>query len=375
MKREIATGRVGYSGLAQGDGFSSDNAEDSARGYIAIEGGTVDITSDGDALAAQTDVLISGGELTLSSGGGSNSRVAADASAKGIKGLVSVAIDGGNITVDSADDAIHSNGTIVINGGTLVISSGDDAIHADATLQVNGGDITITDSYEGLESAVITVNGGNVHLTASDDGINVAGGADGSGMTAGPGRGGRPGGDMVGYSASSYLYVHGGYIVVNSGGDGLDANGNIVMTGGVVIVNGPTEQMNGPLDCVGTFNISGGLLVAVGSSGMAESPDATSSQYSLLLNLSSTLQAGALIHIRTGAGDEVLTFAPAKRIQSIAFSSPELKKGTTYEVYCGGSSTGTATDGLYEGGTYSAGTKYTSFTISSMVTPLGNARR
>ncbi len=360
---------------AGGDGLKSDNEEDPTRGYIWMQGGLVNITSAGDAIAAKTDVLVTGGELDLTAGGGNNGRIAADASAKGIKAVVSVNIDGGTLTVDSADDAIHSNGSITINGGTFVLSSGDDAIHADATLLVNGGQLTIDDSYEGLESAVITVNAGDIHLTASDDGINVSGGGDASGMTAGPGRGGGPGGDMVAYSANNWLYVNGGYIVVNAAGDGIDANGNIEMTGGVVIVNGPTEQMNGALDCVGSFNVNGGLLIAVGSSGMAESPDATSSQYSLLLNLNGTLQAGALIHIQSADGADILTFAPAKRIQSIVFSSPELKKGATYTVYYGGSSTGTAADGLYAGGTYSGGTRYTSLTLSGIVTTVGGLRR
>ena len=44
---------------------------------------------------------------------------------------------------------------------------------------------------------------------------------------------------------------------------------------GTVIANGPTNDGNGPLDYLGTFNISGGFLVAVGSSGMAQVPSAT----------------------------------------------------------------------------------------------------
>lgn len=44
-------------------------------------------------------------------------------------------------------------------------------------------------------------------------------------------------------------------------------------------------------------------------------------------------------------------------------------------VYYGGSSTGTATDGLYEGGAYSGGTKFTSLTVSGVVTKVGTAAR
>jgi hypothetical protein len=370
---------------AQGDGLKSDNEDDATRGYISIEAGVINITCGGDAIQAVTNVWISGGDLTIVSGGGSDSGIAADISAKGIKAGVNLRIDEGTFTINSADDALHSNGSLTINGGTFVISTGDDAIHADATLEVNGGQISITESYEGMESAVITVNDGDIRLVSTDDGINVsiangdAGMSQGAAMGGRPGRGGAPGQgggpNAFDYSATSFLYVNGGHIVVNSGGDGVDVNGSIVMTDGVVIVHGPTMQMNGALDCVGSFNVSGGFLVAVGSAGMAEAPDASSTQNSLLLNFSGTLQSGALVHIESSDGQEVLTFAPTKQIQSIAFSSPDLKNGSSYNVYYGGSSTGTVTDGLYQDGTYAPGTQYTSFTVSSTTTRLGSNYR
>jgi hypothetical protein len=356
---------------AGGDGLKSDNEDDAALGYVAVAGGVLNVTAAGDAIAAQTDVLITGGEFNLAAGGGSGGAIADDASAKGIKGLANVLIDAGTFTIDTADDAIHSNANVTINGGTFTIATGDDGIHADATVTINGGEIAITESYEGIESAVITINDGNINVVASDDGINVAGGADGSGTMAGPGRGGRPGGDAVTYTGSYYLYIHGGTIVVSSQGDGLDANGAIEMTGGVVLVNGPTNAGNGALDYDGTFNISGGFFVAAGSAGMAQGPSASSTQNSLLINLSGSLSGGTLIHIRDSAGNEILTFAPSKEFQSIAFSSPDLVTGGEYTLYYGGSSTGAATDGLYQGGSYTPGTEYTSFTVSSTVTQMG----
>jgi hypothetical protein len=274
-----------------------------------------------------------------------------------------------------AHDAIHSNGTLRIDGGTFVISTGDDAIHADSTLEVNGGEISITESYEGLESAVITINDGDIHIVSSDDGLNVASGVDGSGMQGGPGLGGRPGQDNLSYSGDNYLYINGGYVVIEAAGDGIDVNGAIEMTEGVVIVNGPTEQMNGALDYDAWFKISGGFLVAAGSSGMAMAPGESSTQCSVLLYFDSTLRSGTLVHIQTGDGDDILTFSPTKEYQSLAFSSPELIDGSAYDVYLGGSSTGTYTDGLYQDGTYTPGTGYTSFTISGIQTRIGNSFR
>lgn len=364
---------------AQGDGLKSDNEEDATKGYISIASGTIVITSAGDALNAQTDVSITGGKFTLSTGGGSNNRADESTSAKGIKGAASVAIDGGTFTIDSADDSIHSNGSITINGGNFQLASADDAIHADASLTINGGEIQITQSYEGIESAVITVNAGSLHIVSSDDGINGAGGNDGSGMNTGrtPGMapGGGPGQDSFSAAGNYFLYIRGGYIFIDAQGDGIDVNGGIEMSDGVVLVNGPTEQMNGALDYDSGFSMTGGTIVAVGSSGMALTTSQSSSQNSALIYLSGAQAGGTLIHIQNSTGEDVLTFAPTREYQSIAFSSPKLTNGETYTVFTGGSSTGTVSDGFYQDGTYSSGAQAASFTIASTVTTVGSGGR
>lgn len=346
-----------------GDGLKSDNEDDSSKGYISIEAGTLNITSGGDAIAAETDVLISNGTISLTSGGGSGYAVGT-ISTKGIKAIVNTIIDDGTITINSADDALHSNGCLVINGGTFSISSGDDGVHADSILGINGGDILIKKSYEGIESAAIIITDGTIHVTSSDDGINAAGGNDGSSVN------GRPGQNQFATTGNYYLSIKGGYIAVSAVGDGVDINGAIAMTGGTLFINGPTNNGNGAIDYDSSFKITGGLLMAAGSSGMAQAPGTTSTQYSVLVNFNSARSAGTLVNIQASDGTGIVTFKPTKSYQSIAFSSPALTKSTTYNVYTGGSSTGTPVDGLYEDGVYTAGTKYTSFTINSVVTTI-----
>ena len=366
---------------AGGDGMQSHNDEDAEKGYIFIEGGTLAITAGLDGIQAETRLLVSGGDITIVSGGGSVNGGSGDRwgdwsmggtsddgtgdSAKGLKAGVDVTITGGTINIDSSDDSIHSNASLSINGGNITLASGDDGMHSDATLQIDGGDISITKSYEGIESAVLTINDGTIHIIASDDGINAAGGNDGSAM------GGRPGQGSFELSGDYHLYVNGGYIAVDATGDGLDINGPIGMTGGVVIVNGPIANNNGALDYTGAFNITGGFLVAVGSSGMAEAPSTSSTQYSVMYNFASAQAAGTMVHIEAKGGEEILTFVPTKAYQSVVLSSPELENGTTYVVYSGGSSTGSVADGFYSDGAYTAGTQVAEFTISSMVTGAG----
>lgn len=379
---------------AGADGMQSNNDADEGKGYVFIESGTIAITAGNDGIQAETSLIIRGGDITMSSGGGSansSSNIGQEGntwgnwgnrgmdwdtgtntdsstgSAKGLKAGVNITITGGTINIDSSDDSIHSNDSITINGGNLTLTSGDDGMHSDSTLEINDGEISITRSYEGIESATITINDGDIHITSSDDGINVRGGNDDSSID------GRPGQNKFSFSGNNHLYINGGYTVIDATGDGLDVNGSINMTAGDVIINGPTSDMNGATDYLGTFTVTGGYLVAVGSSGMAQAPGTSSTQYSVLINFSTQLSADTIVHIETEDGEEILTFVPTKTYQSVLLCSPELENGETYIVYIGGSSTGTVTDCLYYGGTYTAGTQVASFTISSIVTRIGSS--
>jgi hypothetical protein len=365
---------------AGGDGMQTTNDEEAEKGYISIEGGALDITAGTDGIQAQTSLSISGGSITIISGGGSVNTGAGGegiwggqgmggnpnkptVSAKGLKAGVDITITAGTIHINSADDSIHSNDRITIDGGEILLASGDDGVRADSTLTITGGNLRITESYEGIESAVITINGGTIQIVASDDGINAAGG--GSAMTGWQGQ------NPFEWSGDYKLYVNGGYIAIDALGDGLDINGPIDMTGGTVIINGPTGNNNGALDYAGAFNITGGFLVAVGSSGMAQAPSASSTQYSVIHNFQSPQAAGTMVHIESADGEDILTFTPTKTYQSIVLSSSDLKNGATYVVYVGGSATGTVSDGLYSGGAYSGGSQVTSFTIAGIVTGAG----
>ncbi len=379
---------------AGGDGLQSNNDVDAERGYISISGGILDIMAGTDGIQAETSLAISDGKLTILTGGGSenssqavgqpgntwgdwgqsqpvapddsSSSTADSVSAKALKANGGVYVEGGTFSIDSSDDSVHSNNVVIINSGSLSIASGDDGIHADATLEIDGGDINITKCYEGMESALVTINNGNIHVAATDDAINVAGGADGSSVN------GRMGQDAFAANENNWLYINGGYIAIDALGDGVDCNGRIVMTDGTLLVNGPTNDANGAIDYLGEFTVSGGCVVAAGSSGMAEAPSESSTLRSIMVNLDTTQEAGTLVCVQDKDGEELLTFAPTKQYQSLVFCSPALEEGATYTVYLGGSSTGSVTDSLYSGGTYAAGTEYVSLTISGIVTISGS---
>ena len=279
---------------------------------------------------------------------------------KGIKATGTMTIEGGTFEIDSADDALHTNDSIIINEGDFTISSGDDGIHADTTLMINGGNININKCYEGLEAADITVVGGKTYITASDDGVNAT---DGTSETV---VGGRPGEA----SGTAQITISGGYIWIDDNGDGIDSNGSVSMTGGTVIVNGPTNGGNGALDYDGTFDISGGTLIAVGSAQMAQTTSSTSSQKTVAITFTNSQEANSLVNLQDESGNTILSFAPSKVYQSVIISSPLLQEGKTYSFSYGGSMSGEAIDGLYQTGAYTGGTKVTDFTISDAITYL-----
>ena len=107
------------------------------------------------------------------------------------------------------------------------------------------------------------------------------------------------------------------------------------MTGGLVIIEGPVNDGNSALDYNGSFSITGGTLLALGSSGMAMNVSETSTQGAFLLNGEEVAEGETLV-IKTSSGEELFSYTTEKNSASLLFSSEDLKQGETYEVYSEG---------------------------------------
>lgn len=361
---------------AAGDGLKSSKEEDEDKGNIVIENGTFDVISGSDGIQAinslyivdgtynfvsgegSPDTIETGGAMERAWGGETSSteEVTDETSTKGLKATVEIMVSGGTFTMNTLDDAIHSNGTITISAGDFTIATGDDGVHADSSLDILNGTITITKSYEGIESNTITIEDGEINIVASDDGVNVAGGDDAT--------------TVEGYSESedNALIINGGFITVDAQGDGLDANGSIYMSAGTVIVNGPTNSGNGSLDYDGEFEITGGTLIASGSSGMVQATSESSTQNAIMMTYSETQVAGTTVHVEDDDGNTIITYTPSKDYQSVLISTEELETDTSYTLYTGGSSTGNETSGLItDGDDYQSGEEVVTFIPTDVI--------
>ena len=239
---------------------------------------------------------------------------------KGIKAKGNLIISGGTYTINAADDGIHSNSNITINGGTLAIASGDDGVHADGQVIVNDGTIAISESYEGIEgNEKVLIVGGQIALTSSDDGFN---------------------GDTI--------EISGGHTEIDAEGDGIDANGILTVSGGETYVSGPTGDGNGALDYETDAVITGGILVAAGSSGMAVNFGDNSTQGSILVNMDRQ-EAGTDIVLTDASGTELINWQPSKQYTSVVISCPGIVQGESYTLKTGTSKTTVTMDSLIYG--------------------------
>jgi len=339
------------------DGIQADNTEDSGSGTVLIEGGVIDMTVEHDGIQAVSALTITGGEITILAGGGYTTETySSQQSYKALKSTGTVAVSGGVITVNSLDDAIHANQSVTITGGTLTLLSRDDGVHADDTLSITGGTIDILICYEGLESAVVNISGGAVSMLAADDGINAAdasesGQGDWMGAVGGWGTG----------DTSLQVNISGGSITINAYGDGIDSNGTVTMSGGELYISGPLSSANGALDYDSSFIISGGVMAAAGSSGMAQTPSSNSSQPSVMVYFTQSQTAGSTYLLTDTSGNVLVSCTPDKDFQCIVFSAPGMKSGSSYELY-------ESTDGMLDNATL-----LYDITLSGAITSVGGS--
>ena len=339
------------------DGIRSDNEEDTSRGYVYIEGGNLNITSANDGIQAETVIKADNASVTIKSGGGSGKSLSSsEESYKGMKAGSDILLSGGTYSINSKDDCIHSNNTVSITGGTFTLSSGDDGIHADTDLSISGGNISITQSYEGLEGSRILISGGEISIVASDDGINAAGGNDSSSM------GGRFGQGFFS-SSTGEIIISGGYTVVNASGDGIDSNNSLEITGGVTLVSGPTNNGNGALDYGGTASITDGVLIALGSSGMAQSISSSETQGVLACSFNSQ-SGGQSFLVSDGDGNAIVSFTPSKTYECAVVSAPDIDSDGSYTIVVGATVSGADENGFAQNTSYSGGTELNYSTLS-----------
>ena len=358
----------------------------SANDDLVITGGTITISAVDDAIHVNDSIRIK--DAAIAATAGDDGLLTTNEVENGY-----LYIESGTLDITASGDGIHTTGDITVAGGETNISAGDDGIHSDASVYVQSGTILISDCYEGIEALIIDVSGGDVSINCEDDGFNANGGSGdmfGGGGQMGGGRndgtsghggmqgsgtddgmtgerptppdmgeegmsGGMPAGQETETASGSgqssadtedvetYISISGGNIrIVNEIGqdaDGLDSNGDIKISGGTIYISLLGTGSNCAVDYAsesgGVAEITGGTIIACGASSMAESFDSTSTQASILYNMSSIAAAGTTLTVTDADGSVLLSWEVPCSFSSALISCPEMKIGGTYTVSAG----------------------------------------
>lgn len=305
--------------------------------YTAIDENNIDAV-----IFSKDDLSLEGnGELTVKADEG-----------HGVVSKDDLTIESGSYNVTAQKDCFQANATVTVSGGNLTIAAGDDGIHSDENVTISNGVIMITESYEGIEGLGIDISGGTIEIISEDDGLNAGGGTDSSGFEDFQGKGMFGAGNMTdtaasGSDSSIYINISGGKTYINASGDGIDSNGNLTVSGGEVYVSGPTNDGNGSFDYAGTADVTGGTVIAVGSSGMAQNFGTSSTQGSVLLSVGN--QSAGTVSITDSKGNVLASYDTEKSYSCVVISCAGLNVGESYTITAGSYSETIQLDSLIYG--------------------------
>lgn len=136
------------------------------------------------------------------------------------------------------------------------------------------------------------------------------------------------------------IVISGGKIrIVNSTGrdaDGLDSNGNIAISGGEVFIslsgNGSNCALDYGSEAGGCCVISGGTVIAAGSSMMQENVSGSGETGVISVKTSGVTSDNAVVEVLDDDGRVLLSAEIPVGFNNIIISSPALKAGTDYKV-------------------------------------------
>ena len=355
---------------------------DNEGGYIYIESGEFSITAADEGIAAEGDITIDGGNFKIA--------VGTDQGSHGIKSGGTVAVNDGMIDITSCYEGIQAS-FIDITGGDTTINSVDDGLNASSGDDgfgmgfgmggpgmggTGGQGMRQRGAYDASDTETIetgeALEGDEPEIGEMPEGDMPEFGEMPEGEQPQSGNNsnedmsevenetgeGRPdmgeanremqnGSNIQAEDNSDtetpWIHISGGTLtILNASGrdaDGIDSNGDIIISGGTIRVSLTGDGGNNAIDCAtesgGVCEISGGSIIACGSSQMAEGFGSSSTQCSVLYNLQTGAEAGTTLTLRDSNGNVLMSFEVPYAFTSVNISCPEMKLGETYTISVG----------------------------------------
>ena len=331
--------------------------------YVYIESGLLNITSSDDGIHATGDVLVEGGNVDISAGD------------DGIHSDTNVSINDGNINIPKCYEGIEAL-NIDIAGGETYIYPTDDGLNANGgsgdmfgfggmqgEMNVNMGeaapDFNPDNMFEQSDSESESDKGASEGQTVkvlndveqSDSGSESDTGASegqtvevlndveqskNESVNTGENTGNTE-------EQETCINISGGKLtIINENGqdaDGIDSNGSLYISGGEIYVSLSGNGTNNALDYAsengGICEITGGTIIACGGNGMVEAISDTSTQCSIMYNLSTAVDAGSTVTLKDADNKEIISYNVPCSFSSLVVSTPKMQQNETYTLTMG----------------------------------------
>ncbi len=327
---------------------------------------------------------------------------------KGVSTSLHAVVTGGKLLLNQSGDAtydetdndtssssgIKADGNITISDGELVIKStgsGGKGLSANGFIEISGGESTITtsgDTYLSSQNLTSSPKGvradGNIIIKGGILNIAVTGKADDYGS-------------LIGLESKAVLNINGGNVYSYATGDAIHANSGIEINDGKILAHSTTSNA---IYSEGYLYVKGGLVIANGASGVAESvgckyssrylinggtiigtggtcfqaPSSSSKQRTVVYSgLSIVKNDNISILDFTGKPTDTYRIPRGMQGMVLLYSSDSLRSGETYSI----SKNGILTDytaswnGWYSGGVWTDGEEIGTFMPNDIVTIVG----
>lgn len=129
---------------AGNDAIKSSNQEEANRGFIALDGGTIEVTDCEEGYEAR-EIYLNGGKSTITA---RDDAINASASENTSGRECFIQINGGQLVIYADGDGIDSNGSLEVNDGTIFVSgpsnAANSALDYETEATINGGTVLAT---------------------------------------------------------------------------------------------------------------------------------------------------------------------------------------------------------------------------------------
>ena len=290
---------------------SEDTEEDAAHiGYVYVSGGSLTVSSTGDAIHAEAELILEDGELDLSAGVQMDEILQEQEQEETLPNFWEIFDSSSEETDEESEkvitvfsDALYAASDVVIQGGVVAIQASGRAVFAGGSLGIDGGKCKMNAVGDGLCAM------GAVGIS---DGILI--------LDCG----------KIGLSGAN-VNVSGGHIYMGKTACGVFTHGKLLMSGGVLAVAGATGL---PLD-FGAAMLTGGVLAALGN-GKAAREFFPGKNQGVVFCRFEKQKAGYPLALSDNKGELVLSLEGKGEYSLAYLSAPNLHFDSVYTLSSGG---------------------------------------